>query len=240
MKKIMIISLVFYFLTGLVLGKPTIVFESKLIDFGEIEDGKVVDIEFKFKNDGDKTLIIKNISTSCGCTVARLKKKKFKPGEGGVIPVKFFSTGRGGRKVSKTITIASNDTESPYTRLIISGKVILKNFAAISTLPDRLNFKKVSLGKQYSKKVKITNPGNSSLKIFEVSHHPEIHPIFPKSIIEPHQSMEVEIFFTPQNILSHQNMQNKKKGRIVSYLKIRTNAYRQYYTMLKIEAKIEK
>jgi len=240
MKKMLMVSLVLYLLTGIAMGEPTLEFESKLIDFGEIEDGKVVDIKFKFKNSGDSTLLIKNISTSCGCTVAKLKKKKFKPGEEGIIPVKFFSTGRGGRKVSKTITISSNDKESPYTRLIISGKVILKNFAAINIQPDSIDFKRVSIGKQYSKKVKITNPGNSRLKIFEVSHHPEILPIFPKSTIDPNQNIEVEIFFTPQNIISNQTLQNRKKGTMVSYLKIRTNAYRQYYTMLKIEARISK
>jgi hypothetical protein len=116
----------------------------------------------------------------------------------------------------------------------------LKDYAAINIKPDNLNFKKVILGKQYSKKVQISNIGNANLKIFEVSHHPEILPIFPASIIKPNQKIEVEIFFTPQNILANQAVQNRKKGKIVSYIKIRTNAYRQYYTMVKIEANVTK
>jgi hypothetical protein len=227
-------------ITSIAWTKPDIQFESKLHDFGEIEDGKVITIEFKFKNSGDSQLIIKNISTSCGCTVAKLKKRKYKPGETGIIPVKFFSTGRGGRKVSKSITISSNDKDTPYTRLIITGKVVLKNFASINVKPDRIIFRDVTMGKQYSQKIQITNIGNSDLKIFEVTHHPEILPVFPVSAIQPNQKIEVEIFFTPKNIITSQTFQNRKRGRIVSYLKIRSNAYRQYYTMVKIEAKVTK
>ena len=36
-----------------------ITFEKTDLDFGELESGKVADMEYKFKNNGDDTLIIK-------------------------------------------------------------------------------------------------------------------------------------------------------------------------------------
>jgi len=40
-----------------------ITFEKTELDFGELESGKIVDMEYKFKNTGDETLIIKKRSS---------------------------------------------------------------------------------------------------------------------------------------------------------------------------------
>src|SRR5687768_15114344 len=42
--------------------------DSTYQDLGKVEEGQVVDVTFRFKNTGDKPLIIADVSVSCGCT----------------------------------------------------------------------------------------------------------------------------------------------------------------------------
>src|SRR6187397_2841031 len=47
--------------------------DSTYQDLGKVEEGQVVDVAFRFKNTGDKPLIIPNVSVSCGCTTIQEK-----------------------------------------------------------------------------------------------------------------------------------------------------------------------
>ena len=58
-------------------------------DFGKIKEGKNLEVSFRFKNVGDKPLVISNVSASCGCTVPETPKKPYQPGETGVIKASF-------------------------------------------------------------------------------------------------------------------------------------------------------
>jgi hypothetical protein len=203
-------------------------FKETTIDFGEVESGQVVDINFEFENTGDTILLIKNISTSCGCTATKLEKKEYQPGEKGIIPVKFNSRGLNAR-ITKSITVATNDKETPYSRLKITGKVVLKDFAAIELEPDQLNFEKVKMGKDYSKKISIKNTGTIDLRVVEVTHSPEVMPEFPEKIIEPGKAMNVKIGFKPM-----------QEGHLTTFIKIRTNAYRQRLVIARVNAEVEK
>ncbi|HEX4851256.1 MAG TPA: DUF1573 domain-containing protein, partial [Puia sp.] len=39
-------------------------------DYGKIAEGKKLDVTYRFKNSGNKPLIIERVQPSCGCTVA--------------------------------------------------------------------------------------------------------------------------------------------------------------------------
>lgn len=214
-------------LTTLQTAEAILKFEKQEINFGKVDEGKSLNLAFKFKNAGDSTLIIKSVRPSCGCTVTQLKKKKYKPGEKGTIPVKFISRGFGGRRVMKTIGINSNDHKNPYIRLKIKGMVILKDFARIEIAPANIDFKKIPGNKKKSKKVIIKNSGNLDLKILEVSHTPDIIPLFSETTIKPKGSAVLEIVIHP-----------KSKGKFTHFLKIRTNDHRQYYKLIKIEGMV--
>ena len=67
---------------------PTVTFEEKSYDFGELGPATSHVYKFKFKNTGTDTLKIGKIHTTCGCTVAKLSKKNYQPGESGAIEVK--------------------------------------------------------------------------------------------------------------------------------------------------------
>lgn len=99
---------------------PVIEFETEVIDYGTIEQGADGVREFKFKNTGKSPLIISNAKGSCGCTVPSWPKEPIKPGESGVIKVKY-DTRRVG-PINKSVTVYSNAT-TPVKVLRIKGTV---------------------------------------------------------------------------------------------------------------------
>jgi len=108
------------------LSNPTTV---QLIDsvynFGKVTEGEVVEYSFRFRNTGDKPLIVTNTQASCGCTVAEKPEQPVLPGETGFIKVKFNSQGKVGN-AHKTITVSSN-ADPAFTELLLTGQVLAKD-----------------------------------------------------------------------------------------------------------------
>lgn len=76
-------------------------------DFGKIKEGETLEVSFRFKNVGDKPLVISNVSASCGCTVPETPKKPYQPGETGVIKASFNSAGKSGAQ-AKQVNVFAN------------------------------------------------------------------------------------------------------------------------------------
>jgi len=81
-------------------------FEKETIDYGKISKGADGERVFIFTNIGTQPLIIKNVQSSCGCTVPEKPEKPIMPGEKGQIKVSYDTNRVGG--FSKAITIFSN------------------------------------------------------------------------------------------------------------------------------------
>jgi hypothetical protein len=102
-------------------GIPKIQFEQTVYDFGKISEGESVSGSFKFRNTGDGMLKVEQPSTSCGCTIAALKKDSLSPGE--TAELAFTLTLRGLKgALSKTIRLPSNDPQKPASVLTIKGE----------------------------------------------------------------------------------------------------------------------
>lgn len=84
-----------------------ITFSEKVFDFGEIEEGDVVEHTFKFTNTGKSPLIISNARASCGCTVPKWPTYPISPGQSGEIDVKFNSKDKAG-EIDKSVTVTAN------------------------------------------------------------------------------------------------------------------------------------
>lgn len=207
-----------------VVAKPAIKFKTLAVDFGEVESGQVVDINFEFENAGSDLLIIKNIVPACGCTTAALAKKEYKAGEKGTIASKFNTSGYNG-KVIKTITVTSNDAEAAEVRLTLSGTVIIKDIAQADLKPERIDFETVAVGKTYSRKLNLSNNGNSDLRVIEVSCSPEETLLFKTNLVGAKRTTEITLTFTPF-----------AKGPFSNLVKIRTNDYRNPYLIIRVEA----
>ena len=87
--------------------KTKVEFDKEIHDFGEIQQGEIVETTFEIKNVGENDLYIVDAHASCGCTVPEVTKEAIKPGESAPISVKFDSNGKSG-EVTKTVMITCN------------------------------------------------------------------------------------------------------------------------------------
>jgi len=101
---------------------PALYFPETKHDFGSVKEGNVVEYTFKFSNNGKATLKIKDVRTSCGCTAALVSSEKLEPGAEGTIKVELDTKNRNG-KMSRTITIQSNDPRDPTKILTVFADV---------------------------------------------------------------------------------------------------------------------
>jgi hypothetical protein len=95
-------------------------FDKKELDFKYVEAGEVVQGSFVFTNEGKYPLVIYEVNTSCGCTVADYPKGEIAPGEQGTISVKYDSEGSSGMRITKDVTVNANTTPAKTKLRIIA------------------------------------------------------------------------------------------------------------------------
>jgi Protein of unknown function (DUF1573) len=90
--------------------------DSTFQDLGNVKEGPEVELNFKFKNTGNKNLIIQNVTASCGCTIVEKPEQPFQPGETGSIKAKFTTQGHVGTN-NKSIYVIANTKGSTSQEL---------------------------------------------------------------------------------------------------------------------------
>ena len=100
---------------------PEFKFTQTAHDFGNINEGDVVEHTFSFTNAGQAPLIISSATGSCGCTIPQWPKEPIPVGGQGEILVQFNSKNKPNAQ-SKTVTITAN-TYPKITKLNIKAFV---------------------------------------------------------------------------------------------------------------------
>lgn len=80
---------------------------------GTVTEGGLLKINYRFKNSGEKPLVIEKVQPGCGCTVADYPKEPIAPGQEGEITAEFDTKGREGVQ-KKNITVFANTREQSY------------------------------------------------------------------------------------------------------------------------------
>lgn len=93
-------------------------------ELGKIKEGQTPEISWKFKNTGDKPLVVLNAQGTCGCTIAEKPEQPVAPGEEGVIKAKFSSEGRLG--VNEKQVIVTTNTQGASTHYLNFKVEVLK------------------------------------------------------------------------------------------------------------------
>lgn len=128
MKKILFVAIVL--INGAVFAQSgaKIVFKDKdnTVDYGTVTKDTDDGIrKFEFTNTGDQPLIIKDVKSTCGCTVPSKPTSEIMPGKSDFITVKYnMNPG----PIRKTITVESNaiNVEGGLVAIKIKGEVIIK------------------------------------------------------------------------------------------------------------------
>jgi hypothetical protein len=72
-----------------------------------IKEGEILEVTYRFKNTGNKPLVVEGVSASCGCTVPEKPEEPIMPGKEGRIKAKFDSHGKVGPN-TKSLTVVAN------------------------------------------------------------------------------------------------------------------------------------
>ena len=90
-------------------------------DLGKLVKDQSIEISFRFKNTGDKALIIENVSAQCGCTIPEKPEQPVAPGEEGVIKARYNGAGKG--VISKQVYVKANTSPSVDHILTFTGEL---------------------------------------------------------------------------------------------------------------------
>ena len=103
---------------------PVFKVESTTVDLGKIKGATQNEVEFKFKNEGKRDLIIRFLRSTCGCTAVQQGTQGvgIKPGESSSIKA-VFNSGSYSGKVTKAIYVYTNDPKNSEVVLMLTADV---------------------------------------------------------------------------------------------------------------------
>jgi Protein of unknown function (DUF1573) len=96
--------------------------DSTTLNLGKLKKDQEVEVTYKFKNIGDKNLVIASVTAGCGCTIPETPKEPFAPGQEGLIKAKYNGSGSG--IISKHVTVVANTKPSTTHELTFTGEVV--------------------------------------------------------------------------------------------------------------------
>jgi ribosomal protein L30E len=149
-------------------GQPKIKYKETSWDFGRVKQGELLSHEFIFSNEGDATLIIQKVTTTCGCTAALLSAEKVPPGREGKIEVKFDTRGYGGQ-VNKLLFVDSNDPNQARQQLQVTADIETPPAPRIELDPYNYDAGLVVENEGIVANLKVMNKGELELKV-EFNH----------------------------------------------------------------------
>jgi hypothetical protein len=102
---------------------PRLTFEKVVHNFGNVSPGSANTYLFSFKNTGNTTLKITDVNSTCGCTVSKLLKNEYAPGETGQLAVGYLAQNQFG-ETSMPLHVYSNDPANPIITLSVKSKIV--------------------------------------------------------------------------------------------------------------------
>lgn len=166
-------------------------------DWGYMPKGIKVSHFYKIQNVGEDTLKIASVKPSCGCTSAPLKKNNLAPGESVDLEVTFDAKNMMG-KVSKSVTVNSNDPTTPALVLHFSANVGIES-PTVRFTPIEVMYDSVQVGKNDTRKILLFNTDITKVDLAFVDKPKEMVDIdLKKTNLEPGKSTEM-IFRVDKN-----------------------------------------
>jgi len=162
-------------------------------DFGNIYRGQKVTHVFTITNSGTDTLIISNVSSSCGCTAALASSSRIAPKSKTELNVTFNSEGYNGR-VTKTATVSSNDPDHPHQLFTVSANVQ----PVFETTPYIISFTRARVDSLSTTSVQIKNSTDRRVKILSSDATvPGLQIEVSKKTLNPNEIAELKANFKP-------------------------------------------
>jgi len=155
-------------------GQAALTFEAKEIDLGYMpEDTGNVLVEFKWSNNSDSALIIKEIDTHGGCTIMSYPKDTLFKGSKGKITVRVNPKNRPGPLVRKItlLTLPDSVTQDLYIKSYIEPALKIwdqntneTTAGSIALSSDYIRVGQVTENTKLEKSIKLKNTGKETVR----------------------------------------------------------------------------
>lgn len=173
------------------------ILEGPKFDLGGMYRGAVVQKRLTLKNTGNQTLSIGRVDVSCGCTGTILSHSDLAPGDTSSLLITFNSKNFSG-PVHKTVTVNSNSSNAPQTRIEFTATIIEE----VSISPAQFFFKDAQTGRTATAALTIKNSGDKPLTLTGYRTHLAGFSLkLPSSPIKPGQSVQVVAEFKPKTAM---------------------------------------
>jgi len=182
---------------GSVLAQPKLMVQDggEKFDLDTLMAGVVAERTIKLKNVGSEPLAIDKVEASCGCTGTMVSSTTLKPGETGNLKISFNSKNFNG-KVHKTVTVNSNDPQSPKTRIEFSAIVTEE----VSVSENRFMFKEAVVGERRTATATITNNSRTNLELKGFHTALEGFTLRFPSLVKPGETVQIIAEYVPKEV----------------------------------------
>jgi len=196
--------------------QPRIAFKETVRRWDKVKEGTKLKHDFIFTNVGQAPLVIKRVTTSCGCTAALVSEDHIPPGKEGKISVEFDTRGYFG-SVIKQVYVESNDPVEPQKTLEIQAEIEVPPSPRLEL--DVYNYEAglALAGEDIQAKIKISNRGELDLRVEFVHRNASFSagdkPISGAIKIGPGKTQEVWVRLPTEN----------RSGMLREYVLIKSN-----------------
>lgn len=185
----------FLCVTSILFPQSKIVIENPVINIGSIYQGEIKNIAIPVRNAGVDTLFVKEVTTSCGCTVAKPSSFTIVPMGTATVEAIFNSTGFQG-PLTKVVSIRTNDTASPTTSVRITFNVIAEIVPSDNLYT--LWIGNVTIGKSMKKSFTFQNVSDHPIAIAGgTSPSPDVTVHAVQTTLKPEETGTAEIDISP-------------------------------------------
>ena len=146
-------------------GLPVIRVETDHFDMGTVKNDGYTFKEMKVFNDGDAPLLISKVTTTCNCTIGKMKSNEIPPKGEGTLVIRLNPNIVPGFQSLKTLTLTSNDPTNSQQKVKVSALVD----AEIGFEVEQVDFKQLAQGKGAEQSLKIRQLQNEPFQIAEAT-----------------------------------------------------------------------
>jgi hypothetical protein len=165
-------------------------------EFGDVFTDMAVKKIITLKNEGNKTLTISNVSTTCGCTAALLSNPDIPPGDSGLLSISFDGKKFSG-VIKRSVSFETNDPEQKKIHVNFSANVV----KLLSIEPEYLMFNRVFLDSSSSQSLFIKNNSEETIKVLSLNTTTDlVIPKAEKTILKPNDSTYITCTFRPKAV----------------------------------------
>ncbi len=186
----------FLFVPCLLIAQPKLdVVGGTKLDFGNLYTGNGHKHNIVLRNVGTETLVISNVSATCGCTGTLMSENDIAPGDSGILSISFNPNRLSG-PVEKAVSFDANDTTMKHVRIVFKANVL----KALDVRPNYVVFK-TNHDSASSESVVLKNVSEKTVHILSVTPSTSVvHATFSKSTLDPGDESEIDLTFTPETI----------------------------------------